>query len=92
MFQSHNSAKLADKIETLEKLVEKHKSESNKLNGQVKILAEEKAEINSEVENLKAEVRKLRDSNEALKAASESDNKIITSFIPCRTTECECKK
>lgn len=89
--ESHNSAKLADKIETLEKLVEKHKSESNKLNGQVKILAEEKAEINSEVENLKAEVRKLRDSNEALKAASESDNKIITSFIPCRTTECECK-
>ena len=89
--ESYNSATLADKIESLEKLVEKHKNEASKLSGQVKILDEEKSQITDEVKALQSEIRKLKENNEALKAVNESENKIISTFIPCRTTECECK-
>ena len=89
--ESYNSATLSDKIEKLEKLVERHKNEANKFNGQVQVLSEEKAQLADELKDLKLEAKKLRDNNEALKAVSDSDTKIITSFVPCRTTECECK-
>lgn len=89
--ESYNSDNLADKIESLEKLVEKHKNETSKLTGKVQVLTDEKAQINSELSKLRTEVARLRENNEALKAASESPSTIISSFTPCRTTECECK-
>ena len=89
--ESYNSATLSDKVENLEKLVERHKNDASKLTGQVQLLSDEKEQIANELKELRLEAKKLRDNNEALKAVSESDTKIITSFIPCRTTECECK-
>jgi archaellum component FlaC len=91
--ESYNVADLSDKIESLEKMVTKHKEESTKLSDKVQSLKLENDQINQTTEDLKKEIEKLKHSNEALKEAKEanSSSNVISMFNTLRTSECICK-